>query len=343
MRSKLLLLLALIAAGAFSARHVRAQDEVSFDYFYTALQSQGEWFGTDQFGYVFQPRVAATDPNWRPYSDGYWSYTDEGWAWLSYEDFGWATYHYGRWTKLASVGWVWVPGYRVAPAWVSWRTNPAFGDGEVVEGEPPADPDTEYIGWAPLPPNAVLYAGAGPGLIGGIDQVYDVPPELYCFVPLQHFCAPALIVVIVVPARNYFCIRHTVNVTHCYWGNRRGVPFVYAGGPNFKRLQPRVPRPIPQFTIDRRHGPPPAGVANPALYNRVRGRTLEVTAPRIVPPPGVSPSAIGIPRNAGNVRPPLVKATIANAYPAVKRYLSLYQLGGDGLVAHRGGGWLGPG
>ena len=33
------------------------------------------------------------------------------------------------------------------------------------------------------------------------------------------------------------------------------------------------------------------------------------------------------------------KATIAHAYPAVKRYLSLYQLGGDGLVVHRGGGW----
>jgi alpha-L-rhamnosidase len=33
------------------------------------------------------------------------------------------------------------------------------------------------------------------------------------------------------------------------------------------------------------------------------------------------------------------KATIAHAYPAVKRYLALYQLGGDGLVVHRSGGW----
>ena len=32
-------------------------------------------------------------------------------------------------------------------------------------------------------------------------------------------------------------------------------------------------------------------------------------------------------------------ATIAHAYPAVKRYLALYQLGADGLVVHRGGGW----
>ena len=32
-------------------------------------------------------------------------------------------------------------------------------------------------------------------------------------------------------------------------------------------------------------------------------------------------------------------ATIAHAYPAVKRYLALYQLGADGLVVHRSGGW----
>lgn len=33
------------------------------------------------------------------------------------------------------------------------------------------------------------------------------------------------------------------------------------------------------------------------------------------------------------------KATIVHAYPAVKRYLSLWKLGADGLVAHRAGGW----
>ncbi len=33
------------------------------------------------------------------------------------------------------------------------------------------------------------------------------------------------------------------------------------------------------------------------------------------------------------------KQTIAHAYPAVKRYLALWQLGPEGLVAHRAGGW----
>ena len=88
------------------------------------------------YGYCFQPNVAVSNADWRPYADGYWAYTDVGWTWVSYEDFGWATYHYGRWADLAGYGWVWVPGYEWGPAWVSWRTG---GD---------------YVGWAPLPPVA---------------------------------------------------------------------------------------------------------------------------------------------------------------------------------------------
>ena len=42
----------------------------------------------------------------------------------------------GAGSNLAGTGWVWVPGYTWAPAWVSWR----YGDG--------------YAGWAPLPPDS---------------------------------------------------------------------------------------------------------------------------------------------------------------------------------------------
>ena len=34
---------------------------------------------------------------------------DNGWYWVSDEPFGWVAYHYGRWTRLRNVGWVWVP------------------------------------------------------------------------------------------------------------------------------------------------------------------------------------------------------------------------------------------
>jgi hypothetical protein len=55
---------------------------------------------------------------------------------MSEEPFGWATFHYGRWTRLRNIGWIWVPGDEWAPAWVSWRKS------------------NDYIGWAPLPPEA---------------------------------------------------------------------------------------------------------------------------------------------------------------------------------------------
>src|SRR5437868_10405485 len=93
----------------------------SYDTFYTKLGSFGDWIETSDYGYVFQPRQAEQSRNWRPYTNGHWVYTDAGWTWISNEQFGWATYHYGRWIRLHSVGWVWVPGGQWAPAWVSWR------------------------------------------------------------------------------------------------------------------------------------------------------------------------------------------------------------------------------
>jgi hypothetical protein len=308
---RILVALFALAFIAAAPRAVGAEDEVNFDYFYSALQNQGDWFGTDKYGYVFQPRAAAADPNWRPYADGYWSFTDEGWTWISYEDFGWATYHYGRWAKLSEVGWVWVPGFEWAPAWVSWRTSPDYSEDAPEVADQSVDPDSDYIGWAPLPPEAMLYPGVG--FVGGIDEVYEIPPENYCFVPTPYLCAPALIAVIVVPSRNYFFIGRTINVTHCRYGNHRGVPRIFCGGPNFGHVQRRQNRPIPQFTIERRAGMPTPGRGSPALMNQVNGNRLQVTAPRIAPPPGTAIGAIGVPRNATTARPEKVKAEIARA------------------------------
>src|ERR687892_2454816 len=78
----------------------QARADVSIDFFYNNL-SGGNWIEVGDYGYGWQPDVATSDSNWRPYADGYWAYTDVGWTWVSYEDFGWATYHYGRWANLA--------------------------------------------------------------------------------------------------------------------------------------------------------------------------------------------------------------------------------------------------
>ena len=308
----LLILLALITLAA-SPRTARADGEVNFDYFYSALQDQGDWFGAGTYGYVFQPRAAAKDPNWRPYADGYWSFTDEGWTWISYEDFGWATYHYGRWAKLSDIGWVWVPGYEWAPAWVSWRSSPRYREGspETASTDATEEPDADFIGWAPLPPEATFDASAG--FSSGVDEFYDIGPANYCFVPTRYFGAPVLSVVILLPARNFFCIGRTVNVTNCYYGAGRGAPRIYCGGPQFIRLDRRVERPIPRFVIERRlpGGFATRGPGAPALVNQIRGNTLQVIAPRIVPPTGVAQGTVGIPRQATPARPVTIKAEIA--------------------------------
>jgi type II secretory pathway pseudopilin PulG len=93
----------------------------SYSTFYRKLDPYGVWRETPNYGYVWQPQEAERSRSWRPYTNGRWVYTDAGWTWISEEPFGWATYHYGRWTRLRNIGWVWVPGDEWAPAWVSWR------------------------------------------------------------------------------------------------------------------------------------------------------------------------------------------------------------------------------
>jgi hypothetical protein len=81
----------------------------SYSTFYRKLEPYGVWRETSSYGYVWQPREAERSHSWRPYSNGRWIYTDAGWTWISEEPFGWATYHYGRWTRLRNIGWIWVP------------------------------------------------------------------------------------------------------------------------------------------------------------------------------------------------------------------------------------------
>jgi len=69
------------------------------------------------------------------------------------------------------LGWVWVPGYEWAPAWVSWR----YGD--------------EYVGWAPLPPAAVWISSVG--FNSTIDVECGIAPTYYSFCPIQHFAPSA--------------------------------------------------------------------------------------------------------------------------------------------------------
>ena len=182
---------------------------------------------TGDYGYVFQPRQAAQARDWRPYTNGHWVYTDAGWTWISDEKFGWATYHYGRWIRLRSVGWVWVPGEQWAPAWVSWRKG---GD---------------YVGWAPLPPEAQFNRQTG--IRNWADNYYDIGPDQYAFVPANEFGRKLTSREIVPTERNVTIINNTINVTNIIYNNS----VVVDQGPSYDDLRKQSRQPIERYRLER--------------------------------------------------------------------------------------------
>jgi hypothetical protein len=251
--------------------------EVSVDFFYNNL-SGGNWFEVDDYGYCWQPDAAVNDPNWRPYTDGYWAYTDDGWTWVSYEDFGWATYHYGRWAKLADYGWIWVPGSDLdwGPAWVSWRTG---GD---------------YIGWAPLPPRGAGIVYEGQPIGGNVDVEFDIGPEFYNFCDVRFIGEPVLRERIVDPRQNVIVINQTVNVTNITVQNNT----VYNYGPDINVVNQRSSRPIQRLQLQRQENVDVASAAKSGGITKVQGNNLVVAAP------------MKIAKAAGPVAPPRVKTKI---------------------------------
>jgi len=274
---KILIALVMFGFGASGLQQARGQD-VSVDYFYNNL-SGGNWIDVEGYGYGWQPDVTVNDSNWRPYADGYWAYTDDGWTWISYEDFGWATYHYGRWANLADYGWTWFPGTDLdwGPAWVSWRTG---GD---------------YVGWAPLPPRGpgVVYEG---GYIGPqVDIQFDIGPAYYNFCEVRYIGEPVLRNYIAPPVQNVTYINNTVNVTNITVKNN----VVYNYGPNYEVLSAHSARPIQRLNIERQSAANLSEAAKSGALTKVQGNKLVVAAP---------PKLAKAPPTA---KPPTVKTKVA--------------------------------
>ena len=254
----LALVLAALAAPLFPQKS-RAEVVASFDYFQEALSPFGEWIEVGDYGLCWRP--TGVEEDWAPYTDGYWAYTDAGWTWVSYEDWGGITYHYGRWIHLGDDGWVWVPEYEWGPAWVSWRSN------------------DDYVGWAPLPPEARWEADTG--FSTWVDTSYDIGPDSYRFCHTRDFGAPVLAPVCVPWRENVVIIQNTVNITNITY-NRHG-SVVFCGGPNFVNINRRVHRPIPSLKLLRedREMRGNHGQHQPQV---VRGNQLAVYAPKVQRP-----------------------------------------------------------
>jgi hypothetical protein len=109
-----------------------------------ALDDNGRWEQTPEYGYVWTPVVVAAA--WVPYRFGHWVFIAPwGWTWVDDAPWGYTPFHYGRWVFLNGQ-WGWVPGPRharpvYAPALVAWTGGPG------------------HVGWLPLGPREV-YAPA---------------------------------------------------------------------------------------------------------------------------------------------------------------------------------------
>jgi hypothetical protein len=168
----------------------------SYDVFYDQLSADGHWLFVENFGYVYQPKVAENNQDWRPYTNGHWEATDRGWYWDTDEPFGWATYHYGRWANIDGTGWVWTPGIDWSPAWVSWRIC-----------------DNGFVGWAPLPPECPRPSDVVP--IGSwCDSYADIGPGAFCFLPFSAWFKPNYVGLFAPASQNLELINASRNVTN---------------------------------------------------------------------------------------------------------------------------------
>jgi hypothetical protein len=215
-----------IDAGIHIGPSGRASVDLGF--FYDNLASYGNWIQRPSYGWVWTPNEVST--NWRPYEDGHWVWTDQGWTWITDEPYGWATYHYGRWYQDPEIGWAWVPGDEWGPSWVSWQ-----------EGD-------NYVGWAPLPPGVDISASynSGYGYNGGYGSYdYGIGPDAYVFVPEQYFLAPSIATYVVPTVR----VSAFFGRTHNYTSYRREGGRIYNQGIPVDRIQRVIGRSVPRYQL----------------------------------------------------------------------------------------------
>ncbi|HKS38474.1 MAG TPA: DUF6600 domain-containing protein, partial [Verrucomicrobiae bacterium] len=56
--------------------------QITYNYFHSALSPYGNWVEVSDYGWCWQPTVAVVNSGWRPYCDGgRWVWTDSGWYW----------------------------------------------------------------------------------------------------------------------------------------------------------------------------------------------------------------------------------------------------------------------
>ena len=236
--------------------------------FWDSMAPYGNWFWLDKYGWVWNPHNVGYD--WRPYTDGRWTYTDAGWTWVSDQSWGWAPFHYGRWAYEPEYGWVWVPDTEWGPAWVAWN----YGN--------------LWCGWAPLPPLVAWDAGI----------VWDtfIPPFCWSFVGIEFLTVSHVHHHLVPLARNVTLLHETRNITH--FENRDGR--IINVGIDPVRVEQATGHRVPRFQIA--NVTTAAQIPRNALQqNRVVmfRPDLSPGRPAVIAPTGrVAPAPVVVPRPA---------------------------------------------
>lgn len=231
-----------------TARSEGSYASASVGFFYDALAPYGTWVEAGPYGWAWCPLDVPS--GWRPYTVGYWAYSDWGWMWVAQDPWGWIPYHYGRWAFDSYYGWVWVPGDVWAPAWVAWR----YGDG--------------WVGWAPLPPDV------GWSVTAGITYTsYDFDRSIdrfsWCFVRDRDFGRTRRLTGIAPASRNVTFLRETRNVTR--YESLRGLPVERGLRP--EQIERATGRSIPRYRVEESRSPLRGGGAV------IHGRSIRVYRP----------------------------------------------------------------
>jgi hypothetical protein len=208
--------------------------------FNAPLAAHGSWVAVEGYGRCWRPAVV--EIGWRPYSTGYWVWTDYGWYWVSDEPWSWACYHYGRWVYSPRHAWVWTPGIEWSPAWVTWRVG---GD---------------FVGWAPLPPRLDFRGNVI------VASSVNIAPEHFVFVQSGRFherVTPKTVIV-----NNNTVIQKTTLITNikrvdgAAAGGASG-RVVFNEGPGLASMQKATGQKVRRVTMDEaaRSTPVPASIA----------------------------------------------------------------------------------
>ena len=237
---------------------------VEYEPFAGPLSAYGHWFVYGDYGWVWTPAVVPAD--WRPYTVGRWVWSDAGWMWISEEPWGWATYHYGRWFYDGAYGWVWVPDTVWGPAWVCWRTGPAF------------------YGWAPLPPGYVFGVSTGhcDPWMGG-----------WAFVNADWFLSPHLWTYVVPPSRNVYVYERTepdvrTSTSRSPTNGGRTRDILVQRGPDPGEVSARTGRPVLRHSVETLRADPGRAASDALDGDRVRITRPEF--PRELAPTRVEPA-----------------------------------------------------